>query len=609
LNIAGAPPEAYRGPILLSDEYIVQKNRSTDSGLAVKILQPGYSAVEAFSVKETGSSPARFLGGSSLVGLSLYLRDHPEALDAWGKGWGWKEMRKQFHRVERLGRTCYGGSKSCGDYGTAGLFDIAKEPAYTHPLTMDFLAAAKEAGIPETRELNTMHDAATAVPPTSQHTDGTKSHAFDAFLRPAMGRPNLHVRHGARADRLIMDGDVCKGVAYRYLSTEEDRVVFAKKEVVLSSGYVYSPRLLFLSGLGPKKDLEKVGLSVVKDLPAVGKHLTSARYSPMSWSTDKPSLSQMMGSPVSPSGFAANPNAYQSTVQEALARFRSKRAAKADPHSKRSDVVVTFVPIYQSLKSAPLQFSFQGEAWPLQTNAYTLLVTLGETQAKGSVTFTSASPDVSPVVTHEALTDEDWELAQEAVEFAMKLGNSSTLGGKFMNNGAGRRDAFSAIYDGRGSCRMGEHAKDSVVDYKLRVHGVKGLRVVDGSVIPQASPYLALPEVLALAERAADLMLHETEKEHDASREERAASPYSIAVLKQHVGEHASLVEMVTYQARGAATSMELVEVRKVEPRSQTMLLFLPMALGVAVIFVMTFKASKRGVTGTESLSYEPLMA
>jgi len=77
----------------------------------------------------------------------------------------------------------------------------------------------------------------------------------------------------------------------------------------------------------------------------------------------------------------------------------------------------------------------------------------------------------------------------------MKVGNKSVLGGKFMDNGAGRRDAFSALYDGRGSCRMGKDLKDSVVDYELRVHGIKNLRIVDGSVIPQGSPYLALPEI------------------------------------------------------------------------------------------------------------------
>eukprot|EP00931_Biecheleriopsis_adriatica_P058208 TRINITY_DN345_c0_g1_i1.p1 TRINITY_DN345_c0_g1~~TRINITY_DN345_c0_g1_i1.p1 ORF type:complete len:693 (+),score=133.69 TRINITY_DN345_c0_g1_i1:72-2150(+) len=640
LNVAGAPPAAYGGPVLMSDEYIVQRNLSSNNGLAVRIQQPGYSAVEAFSVKETGSSPARWLGGSSLVGLSIYLRDHPEALDAWGKGWGWQEMRKQFHKVERLAETCYGGDKSCGDYGTAGPFELAKEPAYTHPLTMDFLAAAKAAGIQETRDLNTRHGAAAAVLATAQHSDGTKSHAFDAYLRPAMGRSNLQIRHGARADRLILEGDVCKGVAYRDLAGSEDRVVFARKEVILSSGYVYSPRLLFLSGLGPRRDLEKVGLSVIKDLPAVGKHLTSARYSPMSWSTDRPTLSQMMGAPISPAGLVPQPEAYQSTVQEALARFRSRRAAKAHPHSERPDVAVMFTPIYQSLKSAPLQFSLQGEAWPLQTNAYTLLVTLGETQAKGEVTFTSASPDVSPVVTHEALTDEDWELAQEAVEFAMKLGNSSALGGKFIKNGAGGRDAFSALYDGRGSCRMGVDTKDSVVDHQLRVHGVKGLRIVDGSVIPHASPYLALPEVLALAERAAELMLgeghehahhhrHEGKSKHArveghsrkpeleeepgshlskhkaARNDEQGPSPYSISALKRSVGAKASLMEMIAYQARDSAESMELLDVGSTDWYQQTFLiLFVVAAFAGAAVFAKALRHER-----PESLAYEALIA
>merc|ERR1711988_1886019 len=82
-------------------------------------------------------------------------------------------------------------------------------------------------------------------------------------------------------------------------------------------------------------------------------------------------------------------------------------------------------------------------------------------------------------------------------------------GGSAVENGAGAVDMFSAIYDGRGTCRMGTSITDSAVDTELRVHGIQGLRVVDGSVIPHASPYLALPEVLALAEKAAAMILEE----------------------------------------------------------------------------------------------------
>lgn len=101
LNVAGAPPDAYNGPVLLSDEFIVKKNSTATQGLQLQIMQPGYS-MKAFPVSKTGSSPARWLGGSTLPGLSLYLRDHPEILDEWGGGWSWKEMRSYFHKVENL---------------------------------------------------------------------------------------------------------------------------------------------------------------------------------------------------------------------------------------------------------------------------------------------------------------------------------------------------------------------------------------------------------------------------------------------------------------------------------------------------------------------------
>eukprot|EP00408_Alexandrium_pacificum_P012024 CAMPEP_0171234680 /NCGR_PEP_ID=MMETSP0790-20130122/41555_1 /TAXON_ID=2925 /ORGANISM="Alexandrium catenella, Strain OF101" /LENGTH=170 /DNA_ID=CAMNT_0011700967 /DNA_START=18 /DNA_END=527 /DNA_ORIENTATION=- len=162
------------------------------------------------------------------------------------------------------------------------------------------------------------------------------------------------------------------GVAYRAVGQDTDHVVYARREVIVSSGYVYSPRLLFLSGIGAKEDLEAVGLEVVKDLPAVGRYLTAARYSPLAWHTNTSTLARMMGAPISPAGAAVDPAAYGSAVIEGTARVRSATAAKADPKSKRPDIVLSFMPLYYAPKSAPLQYSLQGEQWPLRTNAYTI---------------------------------------------------------------------------------------------------------------------------------------------------------------------------------------------------------------------------------------------
>jgi len=565
LNIADAPPKAYSGPVLLTDEFIIHRNLTSDDGLRARIQQPGYEPVPHFSTELTGSSPARMLGGSSLVALSLYLRDHPEALNSWGRGWSWEEMRPYFHRAEGLQGTATELRES--DYGQEGPYTIQGLPAYTHPLTLEFLRAARHAGLPWAKDLNTERGTGVGLTPTTQKADGTKVHAYDAYLQPALGRTNLEVRHGVRADRLIIRDHICHGVAFRNLAQDSDHVVNARKEVILASGYVYSPRLLFLSGLAAKEDLEAVGLDVVKDLPAVGRHLTAARFTPLAWKTPVPTLSKMMGEPISPAGLKADPASYGSAVLEATARARSSTAAKADPKATRPDIVLSFMPLFYAPKSAPLQYSLQGEEWPLKTNAFSILATLGETKAEGSVTFPSGAPDVSPVVTHDAMTDpEDLARAKEAVELARKIGRSAnfTQPTEVVEDGAGGPGMWTAVYDGRGTCRMGRGRRDSVVDYKLRVHGISKLRIADGSVIPVGSPYLAVPEVLALAERASDIILNQHGRGSPAAAAPAASAPagsVTISDLTKALGSGFPILKAVAYLAGQPVASLAEVPV------------------------------------------------
>ncbi|CAE8611397.1 unnamed protein product [Polarella glacialis] len=276
----------------------------------------------------------------------------------------------------------------------------------------------------------------------------------------------------------------------------------------------------------------------------------------------------MMGAPISATGAKANPAAYGSTVLEATARSRSSVAAKKDPTSSKPDIVLSFMPLFYAPKSAPLQYSLQGEPWPLKTNAFTIQVTLGETKAQGSVTFTG-SPDVSPVVTHDAMTHpEDLARAREAVELAKRIGGSSALGRATtaIENGAGAQDMWTAVYDGRGTCRMGKHHHDSVVDHHLRVHGITNLRVVDGSVIPVGSPYLAVPEVLAVAERASELILNrhsQTSQDSGADLVVDAPAPSTVTIehLTKKLGESFPLLQAIKY-----LNGEQVVDLSEVEP-------------------------------------------
>jgi len=290
-----------------------------------------------------------------------------------------------------------------------------------------------------------------------------------------------------RADRLIIEGGVCRGVVVRDLASGGDRTLRADYEVIVSAGYLFTPRLLFLSGIGDAKELAAADIEVAQDLPMVGKNLTAPRFAPVSWRTKAPTLSQMMGSPISKAEHPAVPEAFQSVVAEATV-----------PLGKGS--IAQFMPLYYAPTSAPLQYSLQGEPWPLETNAFTVMVTM-TTEAKGEIKF-DRDPDVSPTITHAPLTAADEQHGAEAIRAA------EAFGGRLPSEGRVKHaQHWSAVYDGRGTCRMGSDPRTSVVDTMLRVHGVQNLRIVDGSVLPSNTPFLAMPEVLMLAERAVDIIL------------------------------------------------------------------------------------------------------
>merc|ERR1719499_2196679 len=346
LNIAGAAPVQYNGPVISSDELIVKKNLSATGGMSARIRQPGYKPVQFFSTGETGSSPARYLGGSSLVGLSQFLYD--KELD-WAPGWDWNVLQ---------------------NYMLKSNIQPTHHPAYLHPLTQDFLKAVPTA----------------QATPTSQRPDGTKITAHAAYIVNE-APPKLTIMENVRADKLAIKDGICIGVMVKDLVRGGYRFIRAEKEVIVSTGYLYTPRLLFLSGIGDAKKLAAKDIEVVQDLPAVGRNLTAPRFTPLSWHTETPTLSQMMGPPISTG--ASVPEAFNSVVGEATVQLGK-------------DAMVQFMPLYYAPASAPLQYSLQGEPWPLKTNAFTMLVTM-TTEAKGMIEI-EKDPDVSPTIVQEPMT-------------------------------------------------------------------------------------------------------------------------------------------------------------------------------------------------------------
>src|SRR5690348_13049681 len=218
------------------------------------------------------------LGGSSSMNAMLYVRGNPLDYEGWveagASGWGWSDVLPYFLRAEDNQR---GASEYHGAGGPLRVED-ARSP---RPLTGRFLAACAEAGIPRIADYNgPEQDGASLVQVTQRN--GRRWSTADAYLRPALGRPNLEVRTGVHVARVALEGDRAVGVVLRDGRGREE-TVRAEREVLLSAGAIGSPQLLMLSGIGPADHLREVGVRVAVDSPAVGQNLQDHPYVVCVW--------------------------------------------------------------------------------------------------------------------------------------------------------------------------------------------------------------------------------------------------------------------------------------------------------------------------------------
>ncbi|HSD80925.1 MAG TPA: GMC family oxidoreductase N-terminal domain-containing protein, partial [Solirubrobacteraceae bacterium] len=221
------------------------------------------------------------LGGSSSMNAMLYVRGRPLDYDLWAAagatGWGWDDVRPYFLRAEDNER---GASEHHAVGGPLHVADV-RSP---RPLTARFLAAAEAAGIPRVPDYNGPEQDG-ASPAQVTQRDGRRWSAADAYLRPALGRPNLRVVTGAHVVRVQVDRGRAVGVRYRDRRGRE-HVARAGREVVLAAGAIGSPQLLLLSGIGPADDLRRAGVAVTVDLPGVGANLQDHPYVVCVWTSD-----------------------------------------------------------------------------------------------------------------------------------------------------------------------------------------------------------------------------------------------------------------------------------------------------------------------------------
>ena len=430
----------------------------------------------------------------------LYVRGRPLDYDGWeaqgAPGWGYRDVLPYFIKSED-------NARGASEYHGAGGPLRVSEQRSPRPLDRRLLDACQAVGIPRIADYNGPEQDGASMFQVTQR-DGRRFSAADAFLRGAMRRPNLDVRTGALALGVVLEGGRATGVRLRR-GRRGTEIVRAREEVLLAAGSIGSPQLLLLSGIGPGEELRAAGVEVRHELHGVGRNLQDHPFVTVIWEvSDTNTL-------------------YGADRPGALAEWVLRRSGKL---TSTVAEVVAFTRTRGGLPAADIQFHM-GAAFYEDHGAETydgdcmvIAPVLVSPAARGQVWLRSADPTAKPrIVTNTLGETQDVQSLLAGIALAREIASQpimSEIVTRELRPGAGVHDRseleadlrrrLMLIYHPVGTARMSDTHEEAVVDSRLRVHGLEGLRVIDASIMPTIPGGNTNAPTIMIAERGADLV-------------------------------------------------------------------------------------------------------